>query len=154
VVIKRSIHYALHNGSSHRQLKAAVRMRWIMNQDNQFDNKTSSSWRSPRDLLCTALAIALGLAVGLLDLYVTEVVVTILTLIIFGLLAGLLQPTAAWRWALLIAIGLPIMEAVAIKIGLQTSEPARLDLRIVLVAIVFAMLGTYLGVFLRYMVRT
>jgi hypothetical protein len=116
--------------------------------------KASTSWRSPRDLACTALALFLGLVAGFLDLQVTEVIVTILALLIFGLLLGLLQPSAAWRWAILIVIGLPIMELVAMIIGLQTAEPTRFDLRISLVALVFALFGAYIGVFIRHMVRT
>jgi len=125
-----------------------------MDQDNQFRKKNSTSWQLPRDLAYTALAVILGLVIGWLDLHVTEVVVTILALLIAGLLLGLLQPAAAWRWAVLIAIGLPIMAAVAVTIGLQTAEPARLDLRITLVALAFALLGSYVGVFIRHTART
>jgi hypothetical protein len=130
------------------------RVRKIMDKENNMNNKTSTSWGSTRDLLCTALAVALGLVVGWLDLHVTEVLVTILSLLASGLLPGLLQPSAAWRWALLIAIGLPLMELIAIKFSLPTAEPVQLDLRIALVALVFAMLGAYVGVFIRYIMRT
>jgi hypothetical protein len=111
-------------------------------------------WRSPRDLVCTALAVILGLVVGYLDLHVTEVVVTVVALLISGLLLGLIQTKGTWRWALLIAIGLPIMEFVAIRTGMHTAEPARLDPLIALVALVLAFLGTYLGVFMRYLIRS
>jgi len=116
--------------------------------------KKPNSWRSPRDLVCTALAVILGLVVGFLDLHVTEVVVTVVALLTSGLLLGLIQPKGTWRWALLIAIGLPIMEFVAIRTGMQTAEPARLDPLIALVALVLAFLGTYLGVFMRYLIRS
>lgn len=125
-----------------------------MDQDNQFGEKNSTTWLSPHDLACTAVAVVLGLIVGWLDLHVTEVVVTILALLVVGLLLGLLQPNAAWRWAILIAIGLPIMAAVAIVISMQTAEPAQLDFRIMLVALAFAMIGSYVGVFIRHVVRT
>jgi hypothetical protein len=46
------------------------------------------------------------------------------------------------------------MELVAMIIGLQTAEPTRFDLRISLVALVFALFGAYIGVFIRHMVRT
>jgi hypothetical protein len=115
--------------------------------------KNSGTWRSPRNLVCTALGVILGLVVGYLDLHVTEVIVTVVALLTSGLLLGLIQPKGTWRWALLIAIGLPIMEFVAIRTGMQTAEPARLDPLIALVALVLAFLGTYLGVFMRYLVR-
>jgi hypothetical protein len=116
--------------------------------------KNIGYWRSPRDLVCTALAVILGLVVGYLDLHVTEVVVTVVALLISGLLLGLIQTKGTWRWALLIAIGLPIMEFVAIRTGMHTAEPARLDPLIALVALVLAFLGTYLGVFMRYLIRS
>jgi len=114
----------------------------------------SISWHSSRALACTALALALGLFTGWLDLHVTEVIVTVLALFTSGLLLGLVQPSAAWRWAILIAIGIPLMELVAIKFNMQTAEPARLDLLIALVALGFALLGAYAGVLIRYMMRS
>jgi hypothetical protein len=98
--------------------------------------------------------VILGLVVGYLDLHVAEVVVTVVALLISGLLLGLAQQKAAWRWGILIAIGLPIMEFVAIKTGMQSAEPARLDALIVLVALGFSLLGVYLGVFMRYLIRS
>ena len=115
--------------------------------------KTSTSWHSPRDLACTVLALILGLVAGWLDMHVTEVVVTILALMTFGLLLGLIQPAAAWRWSLLIAVGLPIMAVGAIKFGMKTEEPPQLDPLIILVALGFALLGAYIGVFIRYIMR-
>ena len=109
----------------------------------------AASWRSPYDLACTALAVVLSLAVGWLDLHTTEVTVTILALLATGLLLGLLQPTAAWRWALVLALGLPVMEAFGLLAGLETPEPIRLDLRIALVALAFALAGSYLGALVR-----
>jgi hypothetical protein len=125
-----------------------------MAKKNKSENRVSISWRSPRNLACTVLAVVLGLVAGWIDLHVTEVVVTILALFTFGLLPGLIQPTAAWRWSLLIAIGLPFMAIGAITFGLRTPEPVHVDFRITLVALVFALVGAYTGVFIRYMIRT
>jgi len=108
-----------------------------------------ASWRSPYDLACTALAVALALAVGWLDVHTTEVTVTILALLASGVLLGLLQPAAAWRWAVLLALGLPAMAAIALATGMQTAEPARLDPRIALVALAFALAGSYAGALIR-----
>jgi len=124
-----------------------------MNQGNKLGQTIPTSWRSPHDLACTTIALVLGLVVGWLDLHVTEVVVTIVSLLAVGLLLGLLQPSAAWRWAVLIAIGLPLMATVARLSAMQTAEPARLDARITLVALAFGLLGSYAGVFIRRMVR-
>ena len=109
----------------------------------------AATWRSPYDLTITALALVLGLAVGWLDLHATEVTVTIVALLATGLLLGFLQPAAAWRWALLLALGLPVMEAFGLLAGLETPEPIRLDPRIALVALAFALAGSYLGALVR-----
>jgi hypothetical protein len=114
----------------------------------------AASWHSPYDLGCTALALALGLGTGWLDLHATEVTVTILALLASGFLLGLLQPAAAWRWALLLAVGLPIMELVGRVMHVQTPEPIRLDPRVALVALAFALVGCYAGVLVRRGVTT
>ena len=87
----------------------------------------AESSRSRYSAVVAALAAVLGLGIGWLDLHTTEVVVTILPLLLAGLLLGLLQPTGAWRWALLLAVGFPAMAVVARLLGLSTAEPIRLE---------------------------
>ena len=70
----------------------------------------SSGWRS--DTGPMALAVALGLGIGWLDLHTTEVVVTASALLLAGLALGYLRPRAAWRWAVPLALGLPAMAIV------------------------------------------
>lgn len=106
--------------------------------------------RSGSDLACTVLAAAAGLGIGWLDLHATEVVVTIVPLLAAGLLLGLLGPKAAWRWAALIAVGLPVMAVGARLSGIRTAEPVALDPRTTLVALAFALGGTYAGVLVRH----
>ncbi len=114
----------------------------------------AAPWRSPCDLFCTMLAFALGLCVGWLDLHTTEVSVTIVALLAAGLLLGLLQPAAAWRWGVLLAIGLPALEAIAMLSGMRTAEPVKLDPRIALVALAFALVGSYSGALVRRALET
>jgi hypothetical protein len=102
-----------------------------------------------QNAIVTALAAAMGLGIGWLDLHTTEVIVTIVPLLLAGLLLGLLQPRAAWRWALLLALGLPVMEAIGRVLHVRTPEPIRLDPRIALVALAFALVGCYSGVAVR-----
>lgn len=106
-----------------------------------------------RSAICAALAVALALGIGWIDLHTTEVVVTVLALLLAGLLLGLLQPRAAWRWAVLLALGLPSMAAVGRLLRVRTAEPIQLDPRIALVALAFALVGCYTGVVVRRMSR-
>ena len=99
------------------------------------------------------LAVGLSMGIGWLDLHTTEVVVTIVPLLLAGLLLGLLQPTGAWRWGLLLAVGLPVMAVVARVLGASTAEPIQMDPRIVLVAAAFALVGCYAGVAIRRLAR-
>jgi MFS-type transporter involved in bile tolerance (Atg22 family) len=107
--------------------------------------------RFTSDVVCIVLATAAGLGIGWLDLHTTEVIVTVVPLVATGIVLGLLQPTAAWRWAALISVGLPVMAAVAKLSGMQTAEPIRLDPRVWLVALAFALLGSYAGAWARRM---
>ena len=125
-----------------------------MEERAQHNKTTSGSWSSPYDLFCALLALVLGLGIGWLDLHTTEVTVTIVSLLAVGFLLGLLQPTAAWRWAALEVLGLPAMAAIARLTGAQTAEPAQLDIRIILVASVFALIGSYAGVLIRRTLRS
>jgi hypothetical protein len=113
---------------------------------------TPASSHSGQSTITTALAVAIGLGIGWLDLHTTEVIVTILTLLLAGLLLGLLQPSAAWRWAALLALGLPTMAVVGHLLRVRTAEPIRLDPGIVLVALAFALVGCYSGVVVRRIV--
>jgi hypothetical protein len=112
----------------------------------------SALWMSRRDAACAALAVAIGLGIGWLDLHVTEVIVTVLALLAAGLLLGFLQPTLAWRWAVLLALGLPAMAAVGRLLRVRTAEPIHADARIALVALAFASVGCYGGALVRRMV--
>jgi hypothetical protein len=109
----------------------------------------TAAQRSACDLLCGVLASVSGLGIGWLDLHTTEVIVTIVPLIVAGVVLGLLRPKVAWRWAVLIALGLPVMAAVAKLTGMHTAEPVQLDPRVTLVALAFALLGSYAGALVR-----
>lgn len=104
---------------------------------------------SSYDIASTVLAAGLGLFAGWVDLHTTEVTATIVVLLAASLLMGVVQPKGAWRWALILALGLPAMVLVSRTRGLSTAEPVRLDIRIVLVAFGFGLIGAYIGVAFR-----
>ena len=106
-----------------------------------------SSWRSPHDLGCTILALALGLGIGYVRLHTVDSPETIMALLGSGILLGVLQPAAAWRWALLLVVGLPITAGIARVAHVWTPFPA--DLYIPLFQLAFAIAGTYGGALLR-----
>ena len=105
--------------------------------------------RSLWDRSCMVLAAVLGLAIGWLDIHTTEVSVTIAALLAAGMVCGLVQPRAPWRWAILMALGLPVVAAAARFAKVVTPEPIQLDPRVMLVAAVFALVGCYAGALVR-----
>jgi len=114
---------------------------------------SAASWHSGHNRLCAALAAAIGLGIGWLDLHTTEVIVTILALLLAGLVLGLLKPVAAWRWALLLTLGLPIVAGCGQLLGVRTAEPIQLDPRVWLVALAVGLVGCYTGVAIRQMAK-
>ena len=124
-----------------------------MNQNDNIDSKSLASWFSLYDLLCSAIAVILGLVIGWIDIHTTEVTVTIVSLLLSGYILGLLQPKAAWRWSVLIVLGLPAMVIYAHLIVLQTPESSRIDIRIIFVSLLFALFGFYIGVLIRRILR-
>lgn len=108
---------------------------------------TGAGWR--HDAGPTALAVALGLGIGWLDLHTTEVLVTVSALLLAGLALGFLRPRAAWRWAVPLALGLPAMAIVGHLLRAPTPEPVRVDPLIAVIAFVFASVGCYAGAMAR-----
>lgn len=123
-----------------------------MDQANNTAEQHPATRHRSRSLSLSVLAVIAGLLIGWLDLHVTEVAVTILALLIGGLVMGLLEPAAPWRWAFFLVVGFPMMESMALVGGWQTAEPVQIDVRIWFVALAVAELGTYVGVFLRHRV--
>ncbi len=110
------------------------------------------SGRSGPTRLCAVLAAALGLGIGWLDLHTTEVIVTILALLSAGLVLGLLKPVGAWRWAILLALGLPAMAELGRLFGVRTPEPIHFDPRVCLFALMVGFVGCFAGVAVRRIV--
>ncbi|MCL4395759.1 MAG: hypothetical protein M1482_13320 [Chloroflexi bacterium] len=104
-------------------------------------------WVKP-DLWLPLLTTFLGIVVGLSDLR-NDVQMTALLLLVFGMFAGYAKPQGAWVWALLLGIWVPLIEFVALAIGLRlTTQP---DILVSAVALVPAFIGAYAGVAVHWM---
>jgi hypothetical protein len=136
-----------------RQPRRTDRLSMHTRSSDKDRNISAASWRSGHNPVYAALAGAIGLGIGWLDLHTTEVIVTILALLSAGLLLGLLQPVAAWRWALLVAVGLPVVAGIGQLLGVDTVEPIRLDPRVALLALAVGLVGCYTGVLIRRIAR-
>ena len=89
------------------------------------------------------LAIFLGLIVGLLDRQVTEVSISIVMLLGFGLFVGYAQPKWAWLSGLLLGMWVPVFAVTAASMGLSHATPVELVTSTL--AMVFSLAGCFAG---------
>ncbi len=91
------------------------------------------------------LGLFLGLLVGWIDFRAVEVQPSVLLLVVFGLFLGFAQPRHAWRWALLLALWIPLAAFVAVWLGLK---PFSVQETVgSTIAIIPALVGAYGGAF-------
>lgn len=95
------------------------------------------------------LAMLLGIYIGLVDFRSDEVQNAVLLIVIFTFLFGLLSPRRAWRWALAIGLGVPIVHYTAHWLGVPPRYPVQPGMSGCFLALIPAFIGTYLGVFVR-----
>jgi hypothetical protein len=90
------------------------------------------------------LAVFLGLIVGWFDLHTDEVSLTILLLVVLAMFLGFAKPKHAWRWALLLAVWVPLggLAAGALGFKVVTPQPNWIPS---LFAFVPALIGAYGG---------
>ena len=103
-------------------------------------------WLKP-SLWLPLLTTFLGVLIGLSDLK-SDVQLTFLLLLVFGVFAGYAKPKNAWVWALLLGIWVPLAEFTALAIGLSLSY--RPDILASCIALVPAFIGVYGGVFVQW----
>lgn len=90
-------------------------------------------------------ALFLGLVIGWIDMRATEVQPTVLMLLVFGLFLGFAQPAHAWRWALLLAVWVPLGGLAAQLAGLRAGAPAEPGVLASFIAFIPALVGSYGG---------
>jgi hypothetical protein len=97
------------------------------------------------------LAFAIGVAVGWLDMSIkTDDALPSLVMIgIPCLVFGLLWPRHAWRWGLLIGIGVPLWHFVGGAFGFRAASPVQPNLFATFLALFPAMVACYLGAGIR-----
>ena len=64
-------------------------------------------------LLLLTLAFLTGLSIGYIDFGASEVQVAVFFILLFSFIFGFAKPKGAWRWALLIGAGVPIISLFA-----------------------------------------
>lgn len=114
-----------------------------------MDMTTSRDTSLRLTALCTALALLGGLIAGTIDFNATEPQPAALLVLIFAGLLGMIQPRAAWRWAIIVALGLPLAHLSLRQLGFQPRDPVSPGEYATLIALIPGFIGAYGGVLIR-----
>jgi hypothetical protein len=102
---------------------------------------------STKSLMVLALALALGILTGYVNITATEVQAPMLCLLCFSFLIGFMQPRGAWRWAVLIGLSIPVSTFIGLAVNFQfVDTPPRYPITLV-VLVIPALIAAYIGAF-------
>lgn len=107
----------------------------------------------PVDWLCVLLSLGTGLLLGFVDSHLEPVGMTVVLVALCGGAFGLTCPAGAWRWALLLGLGLFLWHLLEAAVGYKPPYPAEPSIFVTLVALVPAFVGAYGGALLRQLTR-
>ncbi len=103
--------------------------------------------------LCVLLSLGAGLLLGFVDSHLEPVGVTIVLVVLCAGAFGLAQPAGAWRWALVLGLGLFLWHLLEAAVGYKPPYPAEPSIFITLGALVPAFVGAYGGALVRWLAR-
>ncbi len=101
------------------------------------------------DVLCIALAVMGGFLAGAVDFNNDEPQAAVIVIIAFTGLLGFLQPRKAWRWALIVGLGVPSVYLIATALGYHAKSVGEPGWYASLIALIPAFISTYCGVLVR-----
>ena len=80
--------------------------------------------RMVMDVTCVIVALMGGFVAGAVDFNNNEPQAAVLVIIFFAGLLGFAQPRKAWRWAIIVGLGVPIVYLIATAFGYSAEELA------------------------------
>jgi hypothetical protein len=98
---------------------------------------------NPRDLSIYLLGAFLGFCAGALQVKIGDLLFTALVVLASTMLLGVLRPKQAWRWSLLVGIGVPIVTLLAYLF--LTEKPYRAQIYESALAFLPGIAGAYSG---------
>ena len=111
-------------------------------------------YRWQLDVLYTAIALTGAAIAGAVDFNNDEPQAAVIVIIVFAGLLGLIQPRQAWRWALIVGLGVPIVYLIATELGHQSKSVPEPAWYASLIALIPAFFSAYCGVLLRKAIST
>ncbi len=104
--------------------------------------------------LCIVLAVAGAFLAGAVDFNNDEPQAAVIVIMIFAGLLGFIQPRQAWRWALIVGLGVPNVYLIATALGYHAKSAGEPGWYASLIALIPAFISTYCGVLLRKAMAT
>ena len=101
------------------------------------------------DVLCIALAVIGGFLAGAVDFNNDEPQAAVIVIMAFTGLLGLIQPRKAWRWGLIVGLGVPIVYLIATALSYHSKSAGEPGWYASLIALIPAFISAYCGVLLR-----
>ena len=96
-------------------------------------------------LICFILACCGAIFVGWVDFNNDEPQAAVLGILVVTFLLGLVQPRAAWLWAVIVALGIPGLYLYAMVMGYQPTSPPSPGWYASLLALIPAFIGADAG---------
>jgi len=110
---------------------------------------TITRYRWQFDVVCLTLAVIGAFTAGAVDFRNDEPQAAVIVIVMFTGLLGLIQPRKAWRWALIVGLGVPIVYLIATALGYHSKSVPEPGWYASLIALIPAFISTYCGVLLR-----
>ena len=101
------------------------------------------------DALCAAIALIGGLIAGAVDFKNNEPQPAVIVIIVFAGALGFVQPQNAWRWAIIVGLGIPLYYLIATALGYHSIGQPEPGLYATLIALIPSFFSAYGGVLLR-----
>jgi hypothetical protein len=101
-----------------------------------------------QNIVTSAVALAIGLVIGYIDLHSTEVQFPALLILVGGFVFGFIQPRGAWRWGVSLGLGVPLAHLIGSFFNLL--PPFQTEIfGLIGLPLIFALAAVYAGSLLR-----
>lgn len=100
------------------------------------------------DVVCLTLAVLGAFIAGAVDFNNDEPQATVLVIAVFAGFLGFVQPRKAWRWAVIVGLGVPTVYLIATALGYHSKSVPEPGWYASLIALLPAFISTYSGVLL------